>query len=123
MDLVNSRSIIAILKILVISQLMVSCQSGARAAAASALLESKAPDEPLRAWVVGCSSGEDAYTLAMVLYQVLDRQESNIPVQLFATDLYDLSLQEARSGYFPGKLHQDMSQEWLNHFFFKEGEG
>lgn len=87
------------------------------------LIAEKENHKPLRIWVVGCSTGEDAYSLAILIREILDKQENDIPVQIFASDLYDSSLQKARDGMYAGNLHQDIGQKRLARFFIHDGDG
>jgi len=80
----------------------------------------------LRAWVPGCSTGEEAYSLAIVFKEVLEKVKKNKKhsIQIFATDLDNEAIDEARRGSFPKKIANEVSKERLAHFFTKEdGEG
>jgi two-component system CheB/CheR fusion protein len=90
-----------------------------------ALLSRREHDVPLRAWVVGCSTGEEAYSLAMVFREVIDAlpQPSNWSLQIFATDLSAEAIAIARRGYYPRSIAGDVSPERLKHFFSAEGDG
>src|SRR5262245_5308860 len=59
---------------------------------------------PLRAWVVGCGTGEAAYALAMAFQEELSRARGNRPVQIFATDIDDEALEVARAGAYPESI-------------------
>ena len=61
-------------------------------------------DEPLRVWVAGCSSGEEAYSLAMLLMEEVAAARKNCPVQVFATDIDEEALQFARAGIYPESI-------------------
>ncbi|MDO8316824.1 MAG: chemotaxis protein CheB, partial [Flavobacterium sp.] len=79
----------------------------------------------LRAWVPACSTGEEAYSLAIVFDEVLSKIESprNIKLQIFATDLDILSIEKARKGFFYSSITKDVSQERINKFFTLEKDG
>ncbi|GGX57700.1 chemotaxis protein CheB [Saccharospirillum salsuginis] len=85
------------------------------------------PDrEPnLRAWVVGCSTGEEAYSLAMIFTEALDRlpRPHNITLQIFATDLSPDAIATARRGFYPADIRDTVSPERLARFFSAEGSG
>ncbi len=89
-----------------------------------ALLARRTPGS-LRAWVVGCSTGEEAYSLAMAFREVADTQPAPDAwtLQIFATDLSADAIALARRGYFSAKIADDMSPERLSRFFSAEGEG
>jgi two-component system CheB/CheR fusion protein len=71
---------------------------------------------PIRAWVPGCSSGEEAYSLAIALLEFLeDRQE--LPIQVFGTDVSQRMIDRARSGIYPQSALQGVSPERLRRFF------
>ncbi len=74
-------------------------------------------NDPVRIWVVGCSTGEEAYSIAICLVEFLTNQGINIPIQIFATDINEVAIGKARTGVF--KLHQlaDISPERLKRFF------
>lgn len=84
------------------------------------LLATQPDDHPLRVWVPGCSTGEEAYSLAMLLREGLIRLQKNSPIQIFATDLNSQSIEKARSGLYPGGIAVDVSPERLERFFLKE---
>lgn len=85
------------------------------------MLDAKPRTEPIRAWVPGCASGEEAYTLAMVLYDRIDRRRGKNPVQIFATDLNDRAIAAARSGQYSSAAAADVPPEMLHKFFSEAG--
>ncbi len=79
---------------------------------------------PVRIWVPGCSSGEEAYSVAIVFFEFLDTVKVRPPLQIFATDLGEQSLGKARAGVYPASIAKDVSKVRLNRFFEKvEGGG
>jgi two-component system, chemotaxis family, CheB/CheR fusion protein len=81
-------------------------------------------DETIRAWVVGCSTGEEAYSLAIVIKEALDAlRGSNVRVQVFATDLDRDAVARARLGLYPTNIMSDVSPERLRRFFTKDERG
>jgi two-component system, chemotaxis family, CheB/CheR fusion protein len=90
-----------------------------------ALLARRIPGTELRAWVVGCSTGEEAYSLAIAFREVADTQP--VPdawtLQIFATDLNADAISIARSGHFSAKIADDITPERLSRFFNAEGDG
>jgi two-component system CheB/CheR fusion protein len=74
------------------------------------------PDS-LRAWVPGCSTGEEVYTLAIVLREALDERGLSANVQIFGTDISEEAVEQARRGVFPERIATDVGQERLRRFF------
>ena len=79
----------------------------------------------LRAWVAGCSTGEEAYTLAIVFKEVMEKlkPKKSFKLQIFATDLDRDAIDKARQGVFPENISADVSPEQLRRFFTKEDRG
>ncbi len=75
---------------------------------------------PIRAWVSACSSGEEAYSLAMLLAEEISRCGKSIEVKIFATDAAVKSLELARAGVYPGGIEGDLPVERLDRFFDKD---
>src|SRR5690349_10403091 len=63
-----------------------------------ALLEGRGRHDPLRVWVLRCSTGEEAYSIAIVLNEAMERAAGHAPPQIFATDLNAASIEKARAG-------------------------
>ncbi len=80
-------------------------------------------DHPLRIWVPGCSTGEEAYSIGILLLEYQQRSGIRFPVQIFATDLSEESLQKARQGIYPQTIESTMSKERLELFFEKVETG
>ncbi|KUG06532.1 chemotaxis protein CheB [Solirubrum puertoriconensis] len=84
------------------------------------LLRSKAPDSTVRVWAPGCSTGEEAYSLAMVLQECLDElPEKYLKLQVFATDINPEAVEYARVGVYPENIVADVSEGQLRRFFQK----
>ncbi|RYE50367.1 MAG: hypothetical protein EOP21_03985, partial [Hyphomicrobiales bacterium] len=88
------------------------------------LLETAVEDgqDGLRVWVVGCATGEEAYSVAMLIFEQLAEQKAVVPFQIFATDLDDGALTTAREGRYPRTIEADVSEERLARFFVDEGQ-
>jgi two-component system CheB/CheR fusion protein len=86
-----------------------------------ALLESREPDAEVRAWVVGCATGEEAYSLAILFREEASSRDLHVPIQIFATDLDEGALATAREGRYPASIEADVSEERLSRFFVREG--
>lgn len=80
-------------------------------------------EEPLRVWVLGCSTGQEAYSLAMAYVEATEHMPGARRLQVFATDLNDANLEKARHGLYPKSLVADVSQERLRRFFVEEEGG
>lgn len=81
------------------------------------LLRSKPAGEAIRVWVPGCATGEEAYALAMLLLEQLKRAGKRCPVQVFATDTNEDTLQLGRNGVYPAGVATQISPERLRRFF------
>jgi two-component system, chemotaxis family, CheB/CheR fusion protein len=79
--------------------------------------------EGVRIWVPGCSSGEEAYSIAMLFREQMDGLPRSAALQLFATDIDASALAEARRGHYPGAIERQVSRERLSHFFTRRGDG
>ena len=89
----------------------------------SELLKDKKGGEPVRVWVIGCSTGEEAYSIAIVLRECLDDLKlKGIKIQIYATDLDKEAIEVARQGMYPESIAADVSKERLQQFFTKEDD-
>jgi two-component system, chemotaxis family, CheB/CheR fusion protein len=80
-------------------------------------------DDPMRVWVLGCSTGQEAYSIAMAFVEAADKAPRMRKLQVFATDLNDVLLDKARRGLYAKTLAQDLSMERLRRFFVEEEGG
>src|SRR5215468_1345595 len=76
----------------------------------------------VRVWVVGCATGEEAYSIAILLLEEAGRSNLHVPIQIFASDLDEKALLVAREGRYPKAIAADVSEERLRRFFVEEGE-
>ena len=83
------------------------------------LLKRKKPGEPLRIWVPACASGEEAYSMAMMLLEIQELRSSNIAVQIFATDLSENAIAKARIGVYSKDDLETVSPKRIQRFFTK----
>jgi two-component system CheB/CheR fusion protein len=81
------------------------------------LLEKKTNHDPVRVWVCGCSTGEEAYSIAILLYEQAIRLRKPLKIQVFATDIDRVAIEQARSGIYPASIAADLSEERLARFF------
>ncbi|MHB8931805.1 MAG: CheR family methyltransferase, partial [Melioribacteraceae bacterium] len=84
------------------------------------LVKSKPDNGQIRIWVPGCYTGEEAYSLAILLRECITETKKNFNVQIFATDIDNNAIEKARIGSFSG-IESDVSKERLNRFFTSEG--
>ena len=84
------------------------------------LVKARSPDDSIRAWVTACASGEEAYSLAMLICEEAERLGKSVDVKIFATDTADKSLGLARAGIYPGGIEGDISPERLERFFERD---
>lgn len=85
------------------------------------LINGLSEDEVLRAWVPGCSTGEEALSLAIIIREVMEELKRNVSLQIFATDLDEQAIETARQGVYPASIAADVSESRLHRFFHKEG--
>src|SRR3989440_1265257 len=83
------------------------------------ILKHRSPEEPIRIWVPGCSTGEETYSCAISLLEFLGDRRASIPIQLFGTDLSQTAIEKARAGTYPENIAADVSPERLQRFFAK----
>lgn len=84
------------------------------------LIKQKLDVDNLRVWVPGCSSGEEVYSIAIIIHELLEESGKNIDVQIFGTDIDIDALTTARSGTYPSTIAEDVSPELLNKYFVKK---
>jgi two-component system, chemotaxis family, CheB/CheR fusion protein len=88
-----------------------------------AILEPRTLGSPLRIWIAGCSTGEEAYSLAICLLEYLAEREIQVPVQIFATDISEIAIDRARSGIYKPSQMVGISAERLRRFFVEVEDG
>jgi chemotaxis methyl-accepting protein methylase len=83
------------------------------------------PNQPIRIWVTGCSTGEEAYSLAMLFREAQERikPKGSVELQIFATDLDRDAIEKARQGVYPENIAADVSPARLSRFFVQEESG
>ena len=87
------------------------------------LVEGKPADYVFRVWVAGCATGEEAYSIAIVLSEFLESSGQGFRVQIYATDLDQDAIVVARAAVFSPSISQDVSPDRLQHFFVKHEHG
>ena len=88
-----------------------------------ALFAAKQPTDTVRTWTVGCATGEEAYSVAMLLIEEAERHATPPAIQVFATDLHPHSLVKAREGFYAGHIEADVRPDRLQRFFEAEDGG
>lgn len=86
------------------------------------ILKGKESGDMVRTWTIGCSTGEEAYGMAILLFEAVDRLEIRPQIQVFASDLDENAIKHAREGLYPSAIEADVSTERLERFFTQEGE-
>ena len=94
-----------------------------KAKAIPQLVEQRRRDEPVRIWVPGCATGEEAYSIAMLVQDYVAGLKKDFDVQIFATDIDNRAIETARSGLYPGSIAADVRPEILGRYFSKEENG
>jgi two-component system CheB/CheR fusion protein len=85
----------------------------------SVLVKNKEPSEELRVWVAGCSSGQEVYTLGMLLKEQCRKQNKEITIKIFATDIDQRAINKASKGVYSEAIEQEVPSELLHRYFSK----
>jgi len=81
------------------------------------LFAGRHPDDPVRIWHASCSTGEEVYSMAILIQEHLNKHRLNAGVQIFATDIDETAISHARAGIYPDGIGVDVEEERLKHFF------
>lgn len=87
------------------------------------LCKDKSEQSIFRTWVAGCATGEEAYSIAILLKEWMEENDHEFKVQIYATDLDDEAIAIARAGIYPFNIPQDVNSERLRRFFTQEDTG
>ena len=87
-----------------------------------AIIENKDEDDTLKVWVTACSTGEEAYTIAMVIDEVLGNSPRNLSVKIFASDIDAEAIQFASMGEYPASIEKDIDPRLLRKYFTRTGK-
>ena len=87
------------------------------------IISASAANTPIRLWVAGCSTGEEAYSLAIILLEFLEENAIDRPIHIFATDINDTVIEKARVGIYPKSILADVSLVRLSRFFVEVEQG
>jgi two-component system, chemotaxis family, CheB/CheR fusion protein len=86
------------------------------------LIKNRPLKEPIRVWVPGCSTGQEVYSLAVTIYEFLQKMGLRIPLQMFGTDLNDSLIDKARSGLYTADSVDNVPRNYLEKYFTRIGE-
>ncbi len=86
------------------------------------LIRQLPPDEPLRVWVTACATGEEVYTLVMLLYEQFEKQQRTPTVKVFATDIDTEALEKAAAATYPASIVEDIGNARAARFFERKGD-
>lgn len=87
------------------------------------LLRGKPEDSAIRVWVAGCASGEEAYSVAIVLHECMEQSGRHFHVQIFGTDIDESAIAVARAGLYPESIVADVGAERIQRYFTREEDG
>ena len=87
------------------------------------LLHGRPRGDPIRVWVPGCASGEEAYSIAILLAEQMEESKQDVKVQIFATDLDRETIERARTGCYPANVVAGVNPERLQRFFTRVKDG
>jgi two-component system, chemotaxis family, CheB/CheR fusion protein len=87
------------------------------------MLQGRGANEPIRIWVAGCATGEEAFSIAIVLQEYQTETGSAFPVQIFASDISVHAIEKARTGKYSESIEADVTPERLNSYFTKSDGG
>ena len=87
------------------------------------LIAGRPENSTIRVWVPGCATGEEAYSLAILFQECLEREKKRLTLQVFGTDLDSHAMDAARLGCYPEGIARDVPTPRLNRYFIKENHG
>jgi two-component system CheB/CheR fusion protein len=87
------------------------------------MVKERRPEDPIRIWVPGCATGEEAYSIAICLTEFLEQSGTNLPMRIFATDISEGALEKARAGIYATSALAEVSPARLKRFFEKAKDG
>ncbi len=86
------------------------------------IVESKEPDEAVRIWVPGAATGEEAYSIAILVHDVMNEMGRSLPVKVFASDLNPEAIERAREAIYPESIRADVPERYLDSYFRRPDE-
>ncbi|MGB9979198.1 CheR family methyltransferase [Methanobacterium sp.] len=88
----------------------------------SEVLDKKVSGDTVRIWIPGCATGEEVYSVAVIIYEYMEKSGKHLKVRIFGTDIDDNAILTARSSVYPCKIAEDITSERLNKFFIKKDD-
>ena len=88
-----------------------------------ALVENRGPEDPIRIWVPGCATGEEAYSIAICLMELMDATKADLRFEIFATDISEVAIAKARAGIYTDAALANVSPQRLARFFTRTDRG
>jgi len=85
------------------------------------IMKGRSAEEPLRVWVPACSTGEETYALLICLMEWIELSQNRVEVKMFASDVSESAISQARKGSYPENISEDVSAERLGRFFTRSG--
>lgn len=83
----------------------------------------KSSDSTIRVWITGCSTGEEPYSIAILIMEYMQKTKERFAVQIFATDIDETAIATARAGIYPSSIDSNVSKERLEKYFIKNSDG
>lgn len=87
------------------------------------IVEDRSPDEPIRIWVPGCSTGQEVYSIAITVHEFLNREGLDLPYQVFGSDVSPEAIDTAREGIYPGSIESEVPAQLLQSHFDRVDAG
>ncbi|MGB8931066.1 MAG: CheR family methyltransferase, partial [Anaeromyxobacteraceae bacterium] len=87
------------------------------------VVDAKANGEDVRVWVGGCATGEEAYSIAILLSELMEQSRREVKIQIYGTDLDEAAIAAARAGVYPATISANVSPERLQRYFVREDAG
>ncbi len=87
------------------------------------LLNNREPDDPVRIWHACCATGEEVYSMAILIREFQEAQGQDVPVRFFATDIDEISIAQARSGQYPPDIETEIGEDRLAKYFTRTDSG
>ncbi len=87
------------------------------------IIERAVPNQPIRIWVTACATGEEAYSMAILLREMLDHAKIDVQAKIFATDIDPIALNKASAGIYPASALSTVSEAQLERFFVPKNDG
>lgn len=87
------------------------------------ILDKKADGDNVRIWISGCATGEEVYSIAIIIQEYMEKSGKNLEIRIFGTDIDDDAISTARSAVYPDTITDNVNPERLHKFFTKKDDG